>query len=73
MPAKTLSDVIAEHLDAFFALEDVAGVAEGMLDGTPCIKIYLVQANSRTSLELPDEIDGYPVVVEITGSFSKTQ
>ena len=70
MPAKTLSDVIAEHLDDIFALEDVAGIAEGTLDGRPCIKIYLVQANSRTSLELPEEIDGFPLVIEITGSFS---
>lgn len=72
MPETTLSDVIAAHLDEWFALDDVAGIAEGMLDGLPCIKIYLVQANSRTSLELPAEIDGYPVLIEVTGSFGTT-
>jgi len=62
--------VIEHHLDWLFAFEDVAGVAEGELDGQPCIKVYLVQDNSRTRLELPDTLEGLPVVTEITGSFN---
>ncbi len=64
------ASVIEQHLDRLFAFEDVAGVAEGELDGQPCIKIYLVQENSASLLELPKEIDGLPVVIEVTGSFN---
>lgn len=65
------ADVIETHLDWLFGLEDVAGVAEGVLDGRPCIKVYLVQENTRTVLELPAELDGYVVITEITGRFTK--
>jgi len=66
------AEVIETHLDWVFSLEDVAGIAEGELDGEPCIKIYLVQENTRTALELPEHLDGYRVIAEVTGSFSKT-
>lgn len=65
------AEVIETHLDWLFGLEDVAGVAEGERDGAPCIKIYMVQENTRTVLELPPELGGFPVTVEITGSFSR--
>ena len=69
----SVAEVIEANLDRLFGLEDVAGVAEGEIDGQPCIKIYLVQENTRTVLELPDEIDGIRLITEITGSFSKSQ
>lgn len=63
------AEIIEQHLDWLFAFEDVAGVAEGDLNNLPCIKVYLTTENSRTRLELPDSLDGLPLVVEITGSF----
>ncbi len=62
--------IIEQHLDWFFGFEDVAGVAEGELRNQPCIKVFLTQENSRTRLELPDELEGMPLVIEVTGSFS---
>ena len=67
----SVAEVIEANLDHLFSLEDVAGVAEGEVGGQPCIKIYLVQENTRTVLELPEEIDGIRLITEITGSFSK--
>ena len=62
--------VIDQHLEWLFDFEDVAGVAEGALNNQPCIKVYLTQENSRTRLELPDELEGLPLVIEVTGSFN---
>ena len=62
--------VIEKHLDWLFGFEDVAGVAEGELNDRPCIKLYLVQENSRTRMELPDTLEGLPLVIEVTGSFN---
>ena len=67
----SVAEVIEANLDHLFSLEDVAGVAEVEVGGQPCIKIYLVQENTRTVLELPEEIDGIRLITEITGSFSK--
>jgi hypothetical protein len=68
--AKQPATVIEKHLEWLFQFEDVAGVAEGEFNNQPCIKVYLVQENSRTQLELPDTLDGLPLVIEITGSFN---
>ncbi len=70
---QTPATVIEQHIDWLFGFEDVAGVAEGEQHGQPCIKVYLVQENSRTRLELPDELDGLPLLIEITGSFSTSK
>jgi hypothetical protein len=68
---ENLALLIERHVDELFSLQDVAGVAEGLIDSRPCIKIYLTQENAETRLGLPDELDGYPVVIEVTGSFNK--
>jgi len=71
--AKSPAAIIEQHLDWLFAFEDIAGVAEGAVDNQPCVKVFLTQENSRTRLELPDELDGLPLVIEVTGSFSPLQ
>ncbi len=65
------ADTIEQHLDDLFSYADVTGVAEGAHEGRPCIKVYLSQDNPLTRLELPEELNGHPVVIEITGSFNK--
>jgi len=71
MPALSTAEIIEQHLDELFGYEDVAGVGEGELDGKPCIKIFLTRENDRTRLALPEALGGHPVVVEISGSFSR--
>ena len=49
------------------ALDDVVGVADGVADNQPCIRVYLKQDNPATRAKIPSAIDGVDVVVEISG------
>lgn len=48
-------------------LKGVAGTALGLLDGKPCITVYLETDDPRLRSRLPRSEGGYPVVVEVTG------
>jgi hypothetical protein len=45
------------------------GVYVGALnDGrTPCLKVMLAEKNHETGRKIPQTLDGYPVVTEVTG------
>jgi hypothetical protein len=69
MPQRSLSAVLAEHAPRLMALEGVALVYEGALeDGAPCIKVGLARDTAAIRERIPAAIEGYPVVVEATGT-----
>jgi hypothetical protein len=68
MPRATVASVIQRHAPALLAREGVVGLYESVLeDGSTC----LVLALDRDPALLPDRppvlLEGYPVVVEVTG------
>lgn len=68
MPRRDIQTVQEEHIPALMARPGVVGVAIGALeDGTPCIAVYVATAADSLRLELPKEIEGHPVRVEVTG------
>jgi hypothetical protein len=55
------------HTDALLARRGVVGTAVGLAaDGQPVVKIYTTSAQVQG---LPDQLDGVPVEVEVTGEF----
>ena len=50
-------------------LPGVVGVYVGVLDDgkTTCLKVMLSQKSSETERAIPKTLEGYPVVVEVTG------
>src|SRR5512132_3167670 len=55
------------HTDALLARRGVVGTAVGLAaDGQPVVKIYTTSAQVHG---LPDQLDGVPVEVEVTGEF----
>ncbi len=68
VPTKPINEVLAEHTPAFMAIPGVVGTYEGALDdGTPCIKIMVIEKTTEIESRIPDVLDGYPVVIEETG------
>ena len=59
--------VLAAHTDALLALPGVVGTAVGLCDGERCIKVLVADANADARRRIPDRLDGYRVVVEVTG------
>ena len=65
--SKTIEAVLAAHTDSLMALPGVVGTAIGLCDGVPCIRVFLADANAAARRRIPEQLEGYPVKVEVTG------
>src|SRR6266576_4586944 len=68
-PKRDINAVLAAHDKELLAVPGVVGVYVGTLkDGrTPCLKAMLASENPETERKIPSVIEGYMVVIEITG------
>jgi hypothetical protein len=66
--AKSINEVLAAHSDSLMALPGVVGTAVGLCDGERCIKVLLADSNPATKSRIPARLEGYRVVVEVTGT-----
>ena len=69
MPVRPLEEVLRERTDSLMAMPGVVGVAEGLCDGRPCIKVFVAKKTADVLKAIPVSVEGYPVVVEETGEF----
>jgi len=68
-PKRDINAVLADHDKQLLTIPDVVGVYVGTSDDrrTPCLKVMLARANPESQQKIPPEIEGYPVVTEVTG------
>jgi len=64
-----IEDVLKEHTDELMSLPGVVGTGQGLCDGNPCIKIFVMELTPELEEKIPKSINGYKVVVEATGQF----
>jgi len=69
MAAKSMEEVLTEHTKELMSIPGVAGVAQGICNGTPCIKVYVVKETPELKREIPETLEGYKVMIEETGEF----
>lgn len=70
MPQEDIHTVMKAHADELMAVDGVAAVAvSASEDGTPCIKVYVVELSDTIEARIPKRLGGYPVVVEESGTF----
>ena len=67
MGSKLIAEVLAAHNESLLALPGVVGTAIGIRDGVRCIRVFAVSSGTIAAAVISDRLDGYPVVVEITG------
>ncbi len=67
MAGKTIEAVLKQHTDRLMSLPGVVGTAIGVCEGTPCIKVLVVKKTPELVNEIPQTLEGYPVVIEETG------
>jgi hypothetical protein len=66
---KTISEVKRAHEAMLIALPDVVSVGIGRDEnGEAAIVVGLARDNERTIALVPEKIEGYPVIVKITGA-----
>ncbi len=63
-----INAVLAAHEKELMAIPGAVGVYVGVLDDgkSPCLKIMLARRTPESN-QIPAEIDGWPVRVEVTG------
>ena len=65
-PANAVAEALLRHESELLALPNVTGVGIGQNSiGDPAIVVYLRVRSARANL--PERIDGYDVVAEVTG------
>ena len=68
-PRRDINAVLADHDRQWLAVPGVVGVYVGLLDDqqTPCLKVMLARDDPQARRAIPRVIEGYPVLLEITG------
>ena len=68
-PKRDVEAVLAAHDEELLALPGVVGVYVGTLEDhrTRCLKVMLANKNPQSERRIPRMIEGYKVVVEVTG------
>ena len=68
-PARDINDVLRAHDKELLTIPGVVGVYVAVLeDGkTACLKVMLAQKSAETERAIPKTIEGFPVVIEVTG------
>jgi hypothetical protein len=69
MPQKTIEQVQEEHTSQWMAIPGVEGTAIGLYKGKPCIKVFSSVKPQKMQDKIPSSIEGYPVIIEETGTF----
>ena len=69
MPSKPIEKVLEEHTNELMSIKGVIGTAEGLCNGKPCIKVYVIKKTRQLTQRIPTTLEGYPVVIEETGEF----
>ena len=68
-PLRDINAVLADHDKDLMAISGVVGVYVGLLSDRkiPCLKVMLARKDPSLERRIPRELEGHPVVTEVTG------
>ena len=66
---RSIESVLKENASKILTMNGVVGVAQGLCNNKPCIKVYVVKKKSDLICQIPSILGGYKVMVEETGKF----
>jgi hypothetical protein len=69
MPDKTIQQVLQDNTDQWMTIPGVEGTAIGLFKGKPCIRIFTSSKPQQLKDKIPSTVEGYPVIIEESGSF----
>jgi hypothetical protein len=66
---RDINEVLRSNDKELLALPGVVGVYVAVLDDgkTACLKVMVAQRSAEMERAIPKTIEGYPVIVEVTG------
>jgi hypothetical protein len=69
MPSLNIKDVLKKHTPDLMEIPGVSGVAIGESNGNMCIRVFVANSNSECLKQIPNKLEGYPVLVDESGAF----
>ena len=69
MAERSITEVQEAHTPEWMEVSGVVGTGVGLCEGDPCIKVFVSERTPEVDDEIPGEVEGYTVQVEVTGSF----
>lgn len=69
MPSKTVEEVLKKHTEELMSIPGVVGTGEGLCNGKPCIKVFVIEFTLELEQKILNILEGYLVEVEETGEF----
>jgi hypothetical protein len=69
MRGRSVEQVFDSHRDRLLSIPGVVGAGIAMLDDRPSLVVMVREKTPEVETQIPAELDGYPVVIEVTGQF----
>ena len=69
MPDKTIEQVLQDNTDQWMDIQGIEGTAIGLFKGKPCIRIFTSLKPQQLQDKISSTAEGYPIIIEETGSF----
>jgi len=69
MRGRSVEQVFDTHRDKLLSIPGVVGAGIAKLDDRPAVMVMVKRLTPELENQIPGELDGYPVVVEIVGDF----
>ncbi len=69
MEREPVKSVLEENTPFLMAIPGVAGIGQGEHNGKPCVKVFVTEKNQELLRQIPEDLGGYPVIIEETGEF----
>ena len=69
MDVRTIEQVQQAYTDAWMQIPGVQGTAIGLFEDKPCIRIFSSVPPEELKDKIPSVVEGYPVIIEKTGTF----
>jgi hypothetical protein len=69
MSQKAIEQVQEEHMAEWIAIPGIEGIAIGLFENKPCVKIFVSVKADQIRAKIPSIVEDYPVVIEETGTF----
>ena len=69
MDKRHVDEILKEHTEELMAIPGVVAVAVGESGGKPCLRVFVTDMNARSLRDIPDDIEGYGVLITKSGKF----
>lgn len=69
MPEKSIEEVLKKYTPELMSKPGVVGTGQSLCDGQPCIKVFVAKETPELKEEIPENLEGYPVVIKESGKF----